>query len=105
MDLVNDQLKKYTLSTDKARNWESKSWCGNKLCIVKNECSDLKVMFVQDAGREDIFEIPAIAFGEKEVIIWFDGNFKKVFLEHSAVEDGEISLYVGSGKSIYFLSV
>jgi len=105
MDVVNDMLKKYILKTDSARIWEQKSWHGNKLCIVKNSCTDLKIMFIQDAGEEDTFEIPSVTFGGKEVIIWFDANFNQVFLNHSAVADGEITIIVGTGKSIYFLSV
>lgn len=105
MDSVGDKLKKFVLKTDSARTWEQKSWTGNKLCIIKNSATDLKITFIKDASDDDIFEIPSITFGEKEVIIWFDDNFNRVFLNHSAVADGEIKIIVGTGKSIYFLSV
>ena len=101
MEKVPDQLKYYLLTTDIARNYEQRSWRGNKITILQNAATDLHISFMEDASEEDVFPVPPITFGDPFILIKFDEPFDKVFLRHSAVPDGEIMFIIGTGNSRY----
>jgi hypothetical protein len=99
-------LKKYTLTTDTAKVWEEFAWRGDRLAFVQNDTTDLQVMFDEKGSEQDIFDIPKISFGSRQVTIEYhpvDGKplyFSKVFLKHSAVAGGKITAIVGGEASI-----
>jgi len=104
-------IRKYVLKTDTARDWERHNWKGDEFTVVKNDCEDLQVRFVESASDEDIFDIPRVLFGSSQVKIELgkgpDGRrykFNAVYLKHSAVSSGEIVIIIGGAASIYTLS-
>jgi len=104
-------IRKYILKTDTERDWERHNWKGDEFTVVKNDCEDLQVRFVESASDEDIFDIPHVLFGSSQVKIELgkapDGRrykFNTVYFKHSATSGGEIVVIIGGAASIYTLS-
>jgi hypothetical protein len=102
-------LRTYELDTDTARNWEEHNWQGDHFAVLRNDTSDLKVMFDSKGAKEDIIPIPKITFGGTQVTIEYGQElplerrkkFDRVYLNHSAVAAGKIVIIVGGAASVY----
>jgi hypothetical protein len=102
-------IRIYKLSTERARDWEERPWRGDHLAVVRNDTPDLQIMFDRKGDQFDIFDIPRITFGSRQITIEYGQErpdkprlkFEKVFISHGAVHEGEIWFIIGGAASIY----